>query len=153
MRKSPARKRCAAMLLLAACLSSASAHGQKPQQKRQVKDSTAPAAPPAASSPARNYALVIGNNNYALKTELLRDATRDQILTALVNYRRNLTPDANLLLYYAGHGILDSEAGEAYWVQVDGDKNNNMNWISADDITRAVRAIRVEIYYDRSNLN
>jgi len=164
MRKSPARKQFAVMLLLAACWSSnATAQPQKPAPKRELKD----AATVAPSSPGRYYALVIGNNNYVrtnvhkletpindavaieailktsygFKTELLRDASRDQILTALVNYRRTLRPDANLLIYYAGHGILDRDAGEAYWVPVDGDGDNSMNWISADEITRAVRAI------------
>src|SRR6266568_4286591 len=65
MRKSPARKRCAVMLLLAACLSTLSAHGQKPPQKRQVKDSTAAApATPSALAVGPYYALVIGINNY-----------------------------------------------------------------------------------------
>src|SRR5262249_1811485 len=140
-------------------------HDKKPTPQRGVYDA---AAPPAASSPAKYYALVIGINNYArvhrlqtpindaiaveailknsygFKTELLRDGRRDQILTALVHYRRDLTPDSNLLIYYAGHGILDSDAGEAYWVPVDGARDNNMNWISADDITRAVRAVQAK---------
>ena len=124
------------------------------------------AAAPGTGVPKPEYrALVIGNNkyekvhplvtpvndatavanslqkDYGFKVELLRDASRDQILTALVRYRRTLGANSSLLIYYAGHGILDREAGEAYWVPIDGDLDNNMNWISSDDITRAVRAI------------
>jgi len=141
------------------------AYGQKPVSHRGVHD--AAAGSPAAGSPKAEYhALVIGNNNYprihrplktpindavavaqllhdryGFRTELLRDATRDQILTALVRFRRTLTPNTNLLIYYAGHGYLDREAGEAYWIPVDGDSDNIINWISADDITRAVKTI------------
>jgi Caspase domain len=142
------------------------AYSQKPKRapQRGVQDAAAPHA--TGSPPAKYYALVIGNNNYprvkrplktpindatavaqllhdgyGFRTELLRDATRDQILTALVFYRRTLAPNSNLLIYYAGHGYLDREAGEAYWIPVDGDEDNIINWISADDITRAVKTI------------
>jgi ketosteroid isomerase-like protein len=111
------------------------------------------------------YALVIGNNDYTtlgklqtavndaaavaqllenrygFQTKLLRNATRSQILTAVAEYRRTLTETSNLLIYYAGHGYNDKEAGEAYWLPVDAQSNNNQNWISADDITRSVKAI------------
>jgi Caspase domain len=111
------------------------------------------------------YALVIGNNDYRylnkLKTAVndadamaqvlrqrfgfvtkeLRNATRDEIITAMVEYRRTLPENSNLLIYYAGHGQNDRDADEAYWLPVDAEKDNNQNWISADDITRDVRAI------------
>lgn len=111
------------------------------------------------------YALVIGNNNYqnlpklqtaendatavaqllhdryGFQTQLLTNATRAAIMTALAEYRRQLTENANLVIYYAGHGFNDKDAGEAYWLPVDAQKDNNEYWISADDITRDVRAI------------
>jgi hypothetical protein len=81
------------------------------------------------------------HDRYSFKTRVLLNATRDQIMTALVLYRKSLTQNSNLLIYYAGHGYLDRDAGEAYWVPVDGEGDNNMNWISADDITRAVKTV------------
>lgn len=133
----------------------------KPPGQRGVVDATSQ--PLAAKAPAQYYALVIGINDYkkvhklqtpiadateierilkkyyGFRTTLLKDATRDQIRTSLNWYRRNLSPNSNLLIYYAGHGILDS--GEAYWVPVDGSADDNIEWISADDITTAVRSI------------
>jgi len=121
------------MLLLAACLSSVSVHAQKPSQKRQVKDST-PAAPATASAlPVGSYhALIVGINNYQslpkLQTavndatalakllqeqygfadiKLLPNATRNQILLAVNDFKRNLPENSNLLIYYAGHGYKD----------------------------------------------
>lgn len=78
----------------------------------------------------RYHALVIGNNDYLhlpkLKTaiadaqgvadvfgsrygfsvELLLNADRDQIVRAIAQYRA-LKDSDNLIIYYAGHGVLD----------------------------------------------
>ena len=152
-----------AVLLAALLCGLPSAYGQKPDPQRGLHVDTTPSA--TAAQPVGYYALVIGNNNYryvqglktpandaksvaqllqsryGFKTELLIDATRDQILTALVLYRKSLTQNSNLLIYYAGHGYLDLEAEESYWLPVDADKDNNQNWISADDITRDLKAM------------
>jgi hypothetical protein len=111
------------------------------------------------------YALIIGNDNYSnlpklktavndaneiaqllrrhfgFQTKVLLDASRDQILTALIEYRQLLPEHSNLLIYYAGHGHHDRDTDESYWLPVDARANNNANWISADDITRDIRAI------------
>ncbi len=111
------------------------------------------------------YALVIGNNNYTalpklktaeadareierllresygFQTRLLVNATRSQIVAALSSYRRELTPDANLLIYYAGHGYNDKDADKAYWLPVDATIDDSSNWIIADEITTGIRVI------------
>lgn len=114
----------------------------------------------------RYYALVIGNNaynktirrlktaeddareienvlrnNYGFQTKLLLNGTRQQIISALITYRRELDADANLLIYYAGHGYLDREADKAYWLPVDASFDDNSNWISSDDITTSTKTI------------
>ena len=122
------------------------------------------AAPDA--SLGRYHAIVIGNNNYSalpkLKTavndargvaqllhgqygfdvELLIDASRADIIGALAKARGKLGPSDNLLVYFAGHGVLDSYAEEGYWLPVDADKSNPANWISNGDITNMVKALR-----------
>src|ERR1051325_4431390 len=137
-------------------------YGQKPH-KRGVQD--AASGTNSNPAPVANNALVIGNNNYrnlgklktavddakamaqvlhdqyGFKTTVLLDATHHDIKTALSNYRRTLPPDSNLLIYYAGHGYHDPEADKAYWLPVDAEKDNNENWISADEITSDVKAI------------
>jgi tetratricopeptide (TPR) repeat protein/uncharacterized caspase-like protein len=111
------------------------------------------------------FALVIGNNDYArlpkletavkdaqdvsnvLRTlygfdvKFLANATRADIMSGLSEYRRTLTDGDNLLIYYAGHGQLDRGADRAYWLPVDAEKDNNANWISADDVTGDLRAM------------
>jgi Caspase domain len=152
-----------ALLIIATWASVPVANSQT--NDRGVKDLTASSANAITSNPY--YALIIGNDNYQhinkLKTatndaraveELLRrqygfttilleDATREKILTALADYRRQLPPNSNLLIYYAGHGYRDPQTNEAYWLPVDAQGDgNSANWISADDITAAVRAIQ-----------
>ena len=114
------------------------------------------------------YALVIGNNNYqnlpklisakndaqevakiltnlyGFSVELLIDVSRSEILLALRNLRNNLADQDNLLIYYAGHGWLDKEADEGYWLPTDAEKNNMLNWISNFSITTTLRAIRAK---------
>jgi uncharacterized caspase-like protein len=111
------------------------------------------------------YALLIGNNiyqhvrslktaeddakevervlssRYGFRTKLLLNATRQQIISTLNAYRRELDADSSLLIYYAGHGYNDREADKAYWWPVDAEQDNNSNWISADDITTNVKTI------------
>ncbi len=116
-------------------------------------------------APARYYALVIGNNAYSVlpklktaesdaravekllkeaygfQTKLLVNATRAQIVSALSTYRRELTGEANLLIYYAGHGYNDKETEKTYWLPVDAERDDQSNWIIADEITSGIRAI------------
>jgi len=115
---------------------------------------------------SKYYALVIGNNRYkyipglntaendakefssllrksfGFNTKLLLNATREQILKALSYYRTRLKKDDNFLIYYAGHGWLDEDVNEGYWLPVDAQKDNPANWLSNADITTTLRAIR-----------
>ena len=137
--------------------------GQTKATKRTVQDASS--APAPSVQLGGYYALVIGNNNYryvpklktavsdanavaellrgryGFTTEVLLDVTRNRILTALNEYRRKLPEDSNLLIYYAGHGHHDPDTDKAYWLPIDAQKDNNENWISADDITSDVKAI------------
>ena len=114
------------------------------------------------------HALVIGNNDYRHLTPLTTavgdaesvatllsdiygfkitkviNATREDILNAFDAMRASLTEDDNLLVYYAGHGHLDIEADEEFWMPVDAEPNRSANWVSNNTITRQLRAIRAK---------
>lgn len=111
------------------------------------------------------YALVIGNSKYkdfpslhtpatdakavadlleteyGYKTKLILNATRYDILTALNDYRAQLTSDDNLLIYYAGHGEIDDVNSNAYWLPVDAEKDNTANWISTRNISEILNVM------------
>jgi len=119
--------------------------------------------------PLGNYhALIIGNNDYQhmstlvtavndareterllrskyrFKTTLLLNASRYEILAALNQLRETLNDDDNLLIYYAGHGKLDERNGMGYWLPVDAEQDNNINWISNTAITDILNAIEAK---------
>jgi uncharacterized caspase-like protein len=113
----------------------------------------------------RYHALVIGNNTYTdlspLKTavndatavaDLLRTAygftitlltntTREEIIAALDSLRATLTEQDNLLLYYAGHGVLDTGEERGYWLPVNAQQGSRVQWISNTTITDALKAM------------
>ena len=78
---------------------------------------------------------------YNFEVKRLFDANRRQILLALGAYRRELGKQDNLLIYYAGHGWLDKEADAGYWLPVDAEKESDVDWLSLNSVTAAVRAI------------
>ena len=107
----------------------------------------------------RYYALIIGNKKYnywpelitpehdaveinellrkkyGFHTRVLINATRADILRALNDFRKDLTDNDNLLVYYAGHGQLEEKIGRGYWIPIDGETDNNVEWISTVSIT------------------
>jgi len=81
------------------------------------------------------------NENYGFDVTLLMNATRYDILKALAGYRAKLGAADNLLIYYAGHGILDQAANEGYWQPVDAEPDIPANWIANGDLTTALKAM------------
>ncbi len=109
------------------------------------------------------YAMVIGNNDYrhlpkletavndakqvgkvlreqySFETAVLLNATRGDILSTLSRFRRKMNPEDNFLIYYAGHGVFEKVAEEAYWLPVDAQEDDFANWIISDSITSEIK--------------
>lgn len=83
-------------------------------------------------------------NAYGFKVRLLTNATRSDILLAINAYRRELTPRDNLLIYYAGHGWLDRDADQGYWLPVNSERENQVEWVSNSSVTSAIRALKAK---------
>ena len=107
----------------------------------------------------RYHALLIGNNDYGrypklataindvqtigailedkygFNVRILTNASRFDILSALDEYRRQLGDKDNFLLYYAGHGELDTKNHRGYWIPVDADPDSRVNHIPNFAIT------------------
>ena len=89
---------------------------------------------------AQEIALVL-SDQYGFKTQLLLDATRDQIVGALDRYRRTLSEADSLLIYYAGHGYFDKEVDQAYWAPVDAGQDTYARWVIATEVTGTAKAV------------
>ncbi len=114
------------------------------------------------------YALIIGNNKYDrqrgwgeldtavndakalakvlrekydFRVTLKLNASRDEILLALEELRKKLKDTDNLLVYYAGHGYMDPENDQGYWIPVNGDTDSTINWVSNATVTDQIRAM------------
>jgi hypothetical protein len=110
----------------------------------------------------RYIALVIGINSYtgywrSLKTavndatefaDVLKKEYRFDEIHALINEKatrrniiekfewlsKNITPDDNLLIFYAGHGQFNKTLNKGYWVPVDAHSNSIADYISNNDV-------------------
>jgi len=96
-----------------------------------------------AINDAQSMARVL-QNSYGFNVRFLRNGTRADILRSINGYRRTLTNRDNLLIFYAGHGWLDKEADQGYWLPVDAEKQDSTNWISNSSITDALRALEAK---------
>ena len=75
---------------------------------------------------------------YGFEVELLLNATRDQTLSAINRFKRDLNENDNFLLYYAGHGVID-DSQEGFWLPTDADENDDVNWIPNVRINRTLK--------------
>lgn len=130
--------------------------------QRQSDTVTVPvAAPLSVAKTGKNYALLIGINQYqqipklqtavhdaqevarvleeqyGFSTTLLLDekATRSAIIKELNSIKNRLATNDRLLIYYAGHGWNDKETETSYWLPVDSEQNDPTNWLEAKTVT------------------
>jgi|GEM_PF-1293872 len=64
-------------------------------------------------------------------------ATRRNILRQINDYRRRLTRDDRLLIYYAGHGLFDEGLG--FWIPAEAERDEISTYISNAEVREIVR--------------
>lgn len=72
----------------------------------------------------------------------LKNAKRADIYKAIEKKTKTLSPDDNLLLFYAGHGYWDENLKMGYWLPADAQKESKSNWIPNSDLTVYLSAIQ-----------
>lgn len=92
-----------------------------------------PALTTAASDAAALGELL--EDRYRFDVTVLEDATTLDILSAFAELRKRLDPGDNLVIYYAGHGELDTATGLGYWLPVDAAREDRTNWISSREVS------------------
>ena len=114
------------------------------------------------------HALIIGNNNYetlpdlrsavndakavstlldkdyGFKVTTLVDAKRADVLRGLARLRQSVREEDNILIYYAGHGWLDEETDEGFWLPIDARQDDQSNWILTDRVVAQIRAMQAK---------
>lgn len=79
--------------------------------------------------------------HYGFNVQTLIDPDRADIVDAFDEYRESLTENDNLLIYYAGHGWLDEEAEEGYWLTAKAKSNRRSQWVSNATITKTLKTL------------
>lgn len=95
------------------------------------------------SNDAKEIARLL-KDRYGFQVQLLLDATREQIMVALHDAKRTLTPQDNLLIYYAGHGDVDATSGRAFWLGVEADRDTRAGWLEADHIRAKIKEMNAK---------
>lgn len=87
---------------------------------------------------------------FGFEVRALYDATFLQTMLALEEAVRELGPEDDLLVYFAGHGRLEGTS-KGYWLPVDADPQDRSTWLPNEAITRHLaraRAARVLVIAD-----
>jgi hypothetical protein len=126
---------------------------------------------PYAMPEGKYYALIIANNTYNTESGMMNlqrpvpDATalkdvlttrytfdRNNVMTlydrnkldvevTLEELQKKLLPEDNLLIFYAGHGIMDQESDIGYWLLSDATRSR-VTWLSNSTITDFIKACK-----------
>ncbi len=116
-------------------------------------------------SPGRYAAVLIGNNEYShwddlrspmndiqliggilqtkygFQVKYVRNESRRNVLRAIYEIASELTFDDHLMIYYAGHGVVDPITENAYWIPSEASRDFRPDWISADEILDALKVV------------
>lgn len=83
--------------------------------------------------------LEVLERSYGFETRFVENASRADILDAVDETMNELSADDSLLLFYAGHGVLDEESNEGYWLPVTAQPDRRSEWLSNGEIRNILR--------------
>ncbi len=73
---------------------------------------------------------------------ILADPTKDDIINKLAYLQERLGEKDNLLIFYAGHGVVKNEVG--YWLPSDAEKEKRSNWFSNAELRDYVNGMKAK---------
>jgi hypothetical protein len=84
-------------------------------------------------------------SNYTFEEEdvkILQNPKRSDIIQELDELRLKITTTDNLLIFYAGHGYWDEDAGIGYWLPSDATRESTVDWFRNSTLVDYIQAIR-----------
>jgi len=78
------------------------------------------------------------SEDYLFETIEVINPSRREIFSIINSSLNNATPEDHIIIYYAGHGLVDQETDSGYWVPVDSIKDNDYDLIDVDTITKKI---------------
>ncbi len=73
--------------------------------------------------------------------QFIKDATREDIINSLDELAKKVTPEDNVLIFYAGHGWWDEEANIGYWLPTDARQNSKAAWFGNSRLVDYLKAV------------
>lgn len=73
-----------------------------------------------------------------------KNATREKIINTLASLSSILMPNDNIIIYYAGHGIINERSGIGYWVPYDAQYHSIATYINNSTIIDLVESIEAK---------
>ena len=94
-------------------------------------------------TPLKDIATVsrVLEKNYDFEVTRLENATRREILQAIYSFGEKAEFNDHVLIYYAGHGIVDEISNEGYWIPSNADETFRPDWVSNSEVKRALATI------------
>ncbi len=74
----------------------------------------------------------------------LKNPSRGDIIMAFDKFKKKLTANDNLLIFYAGHGSWDEKGKVGYWFPSDAMKSNSVNWYSNSSLRDDIGSIQTK---------
>lgn len=78
---------------------------------------------------------------YGFDSTLVINPSRYDLVRAMDKLRAELTERDNLLIFYAGHGYLDRQTGDGFWLPADAEEDSQANWVPVHTVTSTLRAM------------
>lgn len=69
-------------------------------------------------------------------------ASEDNIRQKLLEIKRTITKEDNLVVFFSGHGFYDEDLDEGYWVPANARKDSPSDYISNSDVLKWIRSIK-----------
>ena len=84
------------------------------------------------------------HEKYGFKVRLMlgSQATRKGIYNALRNLAASAKPDESVLIYFAGHGDLDRQYNDGWWIPVDAQAGNPITYLDNVQVQKAMRNMK-----------
>ncbi len=88
------------------------------------------------------------SSRYGFDVTLVLDASKNQLMAAIDDLRQKVTPEDNVLIYFAGHGQLlrpgeiDETRGFGYWLPVNAELSRTTYWIPNSAVSELMALAR-----------
>ncbi|MDX1545532.1 MAG: caspase family protein, partial [Rhodothermales bacterium] len=80
----------------------------------------------------------------AENVRMLTNPKKADIMRALDQISREVKPEDNLLIFYAGHGSWDDRMEQGFWLPADAERDFRANWLSNGTLRDYLKAIKTQ---------